>query len=109
MIVITQSVREAAADAIAYARPLLAEETRAGRLDNSTPVQAFGAFRDKEIAAERFAIWLALAPILHDLGELNCDNDDGHVTGWEITLFLQRLNARLDAIGQGLHRFDGDA
>lgn len=59
-----------------------------------------------QLAAERFAIWLVLAPILGDLAELNRDNDDGHVTGFEITLFQRRMQAALEAIGQGLHRFE---
>lgn len=63
---------------------------------------------EHDLAAERFAIWLALAPILHDMAELNRDNDDGDVTGYEVRLFLQRIHARLEAIGQGLHRFDGE-
>lgn len=61
---------------------------------------------NRQLAAERFAIWLLLAPILGDLAELNRDNDDGHVTGFEITLFQRRMQAALEAIGQGLHRFE---
>lgn len=66
------------------------------------------AFVQHQLAAERFAIWLVLAPILDELAELNRDNDDGHVTGFEITLFQRRMQAALEAIGQGLHRFEGE-
>lgn len=53
MVEVTQEDREAAADAVQSARPILADEIRAGRMDAYAGVTAFARHR---IAARKLAL-----------------------------------------------------
>ena len=60
-----------------------------------------------ERQAERFGVVMALVPFLADLRDLaGAPDDAGLVEAHELRLRCRRLEARIEQIAQGLHRFD---